>query len=433
MQRQELCWVFVSIVVTFVCSEDAENLPCVTAAVEPTQEFRGLFLATVTNIDWPRSRYQDVATQRTELLNYMDMMDQTNMNVVVFQVRPTGDAFYSSAIEPWSKYLTGTQGKAPSPLWDPLEFAIQEAHRRNIQVHAWLNPYRANMAPNWDGLAPDHMANKYRQYAYPYDKYLWMDPAAASVADQLISVASDILSRYSVDGILFDDYFYPYPLPGVPFPDNDTYNEYVASGGKLRRDDWRRDNVNRIIVRVKKTISTIRPKCAFGISPFGLYRPGQADGMPPPIKGFDPYSGTYADSKLWLQKGWVDYLAPQLYWNISSAGQSYPAVLDWWLEQNTANKSIFASNGVYRMTTDAGWPAAEITDQIEISRDQTRRDKKSLGNILFSAKQLRDNVKKITDILRCSVYTHRATVPKSSGTSSKLAIPLLQFLLSRIS
>jgi uncharacterized lipoprotein YddW (UPF0748 family) len=382
------------------------------AVVEPTEEFRSLFVATVDNIDWPLSSSDPPTVQQAELIGYLDMMQSTHMNAVMFQVRTSGDALYASDIEPWSKYLTGTQGVAPSPAWDPLRLLVEEAHRRGIEVHAWLNPYRANMAPNWDGLTPNHMAVVYRQYAYPYDTYLWMDPGADDVINRLLTVVQDIVTRYDVDGIHFDDYFYPYPdAVGSPFPDDATYRAYLDANGTLSHDDWRRDNVNKMIEQVYTLVKSLRPGVQFSLSPFGLYRPGDPNGMPPPIAGFDPYTEIYADALLWLQSGWVDFMAPQLYWNINATGQSYPMLLDWWLQNNLAHRNIYAANGVYKIEAPSSWPIAEIEAQIEISRDPTRRDLRSLGNILFSAKYFRDNTSGIRDAFAERVYTLNATSP----------------------
>lgn len=377
---------------------------------EPDSEFRSVFVATAWNVDWPTSSSDSVSSQQQQLITYLNTMTSTNMNAMVFQVRPAGDAMYNSAIEPWSAFLTGTQGVAPSPLWDPLSYLVTQAHNRGIEVHAWLNPYRANLSPNWNGLAPNHMANVYRQYAYPYSNYLWMDPGASVVADHLVNVITDILTRYDVDGIHFDDYFYPYP-DGTQFPDSATYNAYVGAGGSLSRDDWRRDNVNRMVQRVNGVVHSTKPGCKFSISPFGIYRPGVAGGMPSPITGLDPYSEQYADTKKWLQSGWVDILAPQLYWAIDPPAQSYPVLLDWWLDANTASRHIYASNGVYKIDDSNNWPVSEIQNQISLSRDSTRRSKLSLGNIMYSAKFFRDNTKSITTIFQSQVYTKPATIP----------------------
>jgi uncharacterized lipoprotein YddW (UPF0748 family) len=383
---------------------------CGAVVPPPDSEFRSLFMATVWNVDYPLSSSGSSSQHQLEMIEYLDEMADTHMNALFFQVRPAGDAFYASSLEPWSRFLTGTQGEAPSPFWDPLAFTIAEAHARGIEVHVWLNPYRANVNPNWSGLASNHMANVYREFAYPYSTYLWMDPGAQVVIDHLVSVITDIVTNYDVDGVDFDDYFYPYP-DGTQFPDGNTYNSYVDNGGSLSRDDWRRDNVNRMVQRVYNTINVIKPNVKFSISPFGLYRPGHPEGMPSPITGLDPYSELYADSKLWLENGWVDILAPQLYWSIDSTGQSYPDLLDWWLDNNPLGRHIYAANGVYRLDDGSGWPVSEIVDQIEISRDETRRAKFSLGNIMYSAKYFRDNYMGITDTFRNSVYSNVATIP----------------------
>jgi len=407
------------------------HLNGITNSQEPTTEFRALFIATVNNIDWPSAPSLTVAQQRAELTTYVDTMASLHMNAIMFQVRTTGDAFYQSSIEPWSKYLTGTQGLAPNPLYDPLETLIELAHAKGIQVHAWLNPYRANMAPNWEGLAFNHMAIVHREFAYPYGSYLWMDPGASVVVNHLLDVARDVVSRYQVDGVHMDDYFYPYPET-APFPDNATYQAYLDQGGSMLLADWRRENVNNMIVRMLDVVKSTRPGCMFSISPFGLYRPGNPEGMPPPITGFDPYSQIYADAKFWLQQGWVDFLAPQLYWTINSTGQSYPQILDWWLNNNPARRYIYASNGVYRIDPAGGnWPVDEIEQQISMSRDPARRDKLSYGNILFSAKYFRDNTKGINDDFRARVYTHNATIPsqrmrwKEMGGRKRINLDLL--------
>ena len=214
-----------------------------------------------------------------------------------------------------------------------------------------------------------------------------------------------------MDGIHFDDYFYPYPITGVPFPDSATYNAYIQGGGSLSLEDWRRDNVNRMVERVYDTIKSIKVGCAFSISPFGLYRPGHSQGMPSPITGLDPYSAQYADAKLWLAQGWIDFLAPQIYWAIDPPAQSYPVVLDWWLDNNPAGRLIIAANGVYKIADSNNWPVSEITRQVDLTRDDARRAKLSLGNNFYSAKFYRDNTKNIYDTFRTTVYPTPAATP----------------------
>jgi hypothetical protein len=210
-----------------------------------------------------------------------------------------------------------------------------------------------------------------------------------------------------VDGIHFDDYFYPYPVDGVDFPDDATYNEYLAGGGTLARDDWRRDNVNRMIQRVYSTIKTMDSGCVFSISPFGLYRPGHPEGIPSPIAGLDPYSAMYADAKYWLQMGWMDAMAPQIYWAIDPPAQSYPVIVDWWLDNNPVGRHVYPANGVYKIADSNNWPVSEITNQVDLTRDDARRAKECLGNMFYSAKYFRDNTKGIYDVFRDSVSQRR--------------------------
>lgn len=317
---------------------------------------------------------------------------------------------YQSSIEPWSVYLTNSQGSPPSPLYDPLSSLIALAREQNIEVHAWLNPYRANLRPDWSGLASNHMANEFREYAYPYGNYLWMDPGSKAVQDRLSNVIRDVLSRYDVDGIHWDDYFYPYPVNGVSFPDDRTYNDYLSSGGILPRGDWRRKNVNDLVQRVYNEIKAVKRHVKFSISPFGIYRPGHPEGMPSPIAGFDQYKNLYADAKLWLANSWIDFLSPQLYWEIDPPAQSYPTLLNWWcnVNQDPNKRHIYAGNAVYKIESN-NWPANEIKRQIDVSR--SLRNITSLGNVHFRVKMLMNNIKGIGDILKNQVYTRIAAIP----------------------
>eukprot|EP00095_Tigriopus_kingsejongensis_P012403 maker-scaffold755_size101758-snap-gene-0.22 protein:Tk12403 transcript:maker-scaffold755_size101758-snap-gene-0.22-mRNA-1 annotation:"hypothetical protein CAPTEDRAFT_109895" len=387
-----------------ICDGDSNRkccLPCNQACLDqenewsqeaPDPEFRALFIATAFNVDWPTNGGESASEQQDQMLAYLNVADEMNMNAVMFQIRPAADALYDSPIEPWSKFLTGTQGYPPNPYYDPLTFVVEEAHNRGIEVHVWLNPYRGGIQSTYDGLASNHVCNTLRDYCYIYDKYLWLDPGAPEIADHLINVISDVVTRYDIDGVHFDDYFYPYP-DGGEFPDEATYAQF---GNGLGRDDWRRDNVNQMVERCYNTIHGIKNSVKFSISPFGIYRPQQSGGMPPPIVGLDPYSEQYADTKLWLQSGWVDFLAPQLYWKIDPPAQSYPILLDWWLDEaNTMDRYVYAANGAYRL--ENGWPVSEIMNQVALSRDNGRRNKGSLGNIHYSAKFFRDNYDGIKD------------------------------------
>lgn len=387
-----------------LCGGPAER-QCCLGIQAPDPEFRALFIASAFNVDWPTYGGESSSEQQNQMLAFLNTAEEMNMNAIMFQIRPAADALYDSPIEPWSRFLTGSQGQPPSPYYDPLVFVVEEAHKRGIEVHVWLNPYRGGIQTNYNGLAENHVCNTLRQYCYVYDKYLWLDPGAPEVADQLINVISDVVTRYDIDGVHFDDYFYPYPGDN-DFPDSETYNQY---GNGLSRADWRRDNVNRLVERCYNTIHGIKNHVKFSISPFGIYRPGQSGGMPPPIAGLDPYSEQYADTKLWLQNGWVDFLAPQLYWKISAPAQSYPTLLDWWLDEaNDLDRFVYAATGVYRL--EEGWPVGEILDQVSISRDNGRRSKGSLGNIHYSAKFFRDNYDGIKDEF-IRINPNQASVP----------------------
>ncbi|MGF1493132.1 MAG: glycoside hydrolase family 10 protein [Microcoleaceae cyanobacterium] len=379
-----------------------------TAAVSSTpithqREFRGVWVASVVNIDWPSKPGLPVLQQQFELLAILDRMGELNLNALVLQIRPNGDAFYESAIEPWSSWLTGTQGKAPEPYYDPLQFAIEQCHKRNIELHAWFNPYRARLNREKSAYAPNHMAVMYPQYTYRYGDLVWMDPGAQEIQDRTYAVIMDVVQRYDVDGIHIDDYFYPYPKSGISFPDNQTYNAYRTAGGTLGLADWRRQNVNQMIQRLAEGIKQIKPHVKFGISPFGIYRPGKAPG----IEGMDQYDAIYADVKLWMDQGWVDYLAPQLYWSIDRPQQSYPVLLNWWLRNNPWGRHIYAGN--YLSKVDTEWPVSEIQRQVDISRRGAGQ--LSLGNIFFSMKVFRDNRKGVNDIFKRSVYPAPALVP----------------------
>lgn len=346
----------------------------------PPREFRGVWVATVNNGDWPSSRNLSTQEQQQELVAILDRCKQLNLNAVIFQVQPACDSFYPSDIVPWSEYLTGQQGHAPSPMWDPLEFAIREAHRRGLELHAWFNPFRAMHSTAKGPLAANHVSKTHPQIVKTYGKQLWLDPGVQETHDFALSTIVDVLKRYDVDAIHFDDYFYPYREKSAgDFPDDGTYQKYTASGGTLAKDDWRRDNINRFVARVSKTVHQMKPGVRFGISPFGIWQPGN----PPGIVGMNPVKELYADSRKWFSEGTVDYIAPQLYWAIKPPQQSYPALLHWWTEQNRSKRHLWPGNGLYRLGSK-GWPASEIASQIEI----TRKESGATGNILFSMKNI---------------------------------------------
>jgi uncharacterized lipoprotein YddW (UPF0748 family) len=332
---------------------------------------RAAWVATVANIDWPSTNAVTAAQQKSELIAILDRAVRLKLNTIILQVRPACDAFYASAIEPWSEYLTGKMGKAPEPYYDPLTFAIAEAHKRCLELHAWFNPYRARHLVARSAIAANHVSKTHPNLVRQYGKYLWLDPGEKAVQEYTLAVIMDVVRRYDIDGVHFDDYFYPYAEhdstgKDVDFPDDTSWRRYGA-GGKLTRDEWRRQNVNTFIQRVYDSIKSAKPWVKFGISPFGIWRPGN----PSQIQGFDCYAKLYADSRKWLQNGWVDYLAPQLYWEIERPATSFPVLLRWWSEQNTRGRLLVAGIDASKTTrrSDA-WKPAEIVNQVRITREQ---------------------------------------------------------------
>ncbi len=374
-----------------------------TVKVSHQREFRAVWVATAWNGDFPSSSRLTPAQQQAELIALLDQMQGLNLNALVFQVRPEGDAVYASPFDPWSHWLTGTQGQAPEPFYDPLEFVINQCHQRNIELHAWFNPYRARTSQRVTNVAP-HLAVTHPEFVYPWGNQLWMDPGAPVVQERTYAVIMDVVRRYNVDGIHLDDYFYPYPIAGQSFPDDKTYQTYRDQGGKLALADWRRENVNQLIQRLGQGIRSVKPQVKFGISPFGIYRPGQ----PPQIRGLDAYDQLYADSLKWLQQGWVDYLAPQLYWRIDPPAQSYPALLRWWVENNPQKRHLYIGNNLSQLDGKS-WDVTEIDRQVALSREL--RSQLSLGNIFFSMKAITSNRQGIADHLQTQIYRQPALAP----------------------
>lgn len=384
-------------------------------AVGHARELRGVWVASVSNINFPSAQGLGVAQQQQELRATFDAVAAAGLNAVFLQVRPESDALYASAIEPWSRYITGTQGEDPG--YDPLEFAIAEAHLRGLELHGWFNPYRAKASAG-AAAADNHISKKFPEYAYEYGDGLWMDPGAQEVQDQLVEVIADVVTRYDLDGVHFDDYFYPYP-DGSDFPDDATYGDYLAGGGDLGLGDWRRDNVNRMVKRVGETIAELRPSVRWGISPFGIYRPG----TPPGIQGLDQYAEIYSDPLKWMQEGWLDYVAPQLYWPSTQAPQAYGVLIEWWSSIATDGRHIFAGNYLSKIGSEAKWPLEEFAIQIELSREFAGQG--SLGNIFFHVGPILDNSEGITDLLTSDLYARPCLTPPIGGLLNEVVAPPL--------
>jgi uncharacterized lipoprotein YddW (UPF0748 family) len=374
----------------------------------PEREFRGAWVATVANIDWPSRPGLPTKVQKQELVALIERAAELHFNAIIFQVRPAADALYASKLEPWSEFLTGQMGLAPKPFYDPLQLAIRESHRRGLELHAWFNPYRAATRQGPRPVAPNHVSKIMPDGVVQYGKYQWLDPGSAEAVDHSLNVILDVVRRYDIDGVHFDDYFYPYPINDkggkqVPFPDDRSWQQAQEAGNQLDRDDWRRRNVDRLIERLAGKIKAEKPWVKFGISPFGIWKPG----IPQSIRGFNAYAGLYADARKWTRQGWLDYITPQLYWNIDSSGQSYPVLLEWWHQQNTHKRHLWPGNFTSRV--DRQWPAEEIIRQIEVTRNQPG----ATGNIHFSFQAIQKNKGQIADALLAGPYARRALVPAS--------------------
>ena len=346
------------------------------------REFRAAWITCVaSNADWPSQSGLSVEQQKAELISLLDRAAQLHLNAIIFQVRPASDAMYQSSIEPWSEYLTGAQGRAPEPFYDPLAFAIQEAHKRGLELHAWFNPFRAWHPLSKSSVAANHVTKLHPEWICKYGEQTWLNPGNPEVRDYVLRVVMDVVKRYDVDGVQFDDYFYPYyDTEAGDFPDLETWKQFGLPR-HLTIDDWRRANVDQFIYDVSKNVKVAKPWVKFGVSPFGIWR----QGYPPQIKGLDAYATIYADSRLWLASGWVDYLAPQLYWATDDTPHSFSVLLNWWAQQNVKGRQVFAAMSAANVPDK--FSANEIARQIQTVRTQ----KGASGEIYFHLKNLIDD------------------------------------------
>jgi uncharacterized lipoprotein YddW (UPF0748 family) len=391
----------------------------------PTAELRGAWIASVANIDWPSQPGLSSERQKYELDSMLDVLKGMGMNAVFMQIRPNGDALYPNTYAPWSKWLTGKQGTPPSPYYDPLDYAIKAAHSRKMELHAWLNPYRATFDGDTTGLALTHLFKSlppdYRkQWMFKYGNRYYLNPANPSVIDHLTEIVGDVITRYNVDGIHFDDYFYPYKEAGESLND---YAEFVSyPRGFTNIDDWRRDNVSRLIEKVSKRIKQQKPYVKFGISPFGVWRNKDKD----PVRGSDTkagltcYDDLYADVLLWLEKDWIDYVAPQLYWSIGFAPADYQKLVGWW-GKNTYGKHLYIGQATYKVgnsNNDPNWNLpSQTSNQVALNRSSAPVK----GSIYFSAKQLLKNPLGVADTLRNNLYAYNALQPAMDYRSTTTA------------
>lgn len=393
----------------------------------PKREFRGVWIATVNNIDWPSKPGLSSEQQQQEFVRLLDFHRSCGMNALFVQVRSAADALYYSEREPWSAVLTGTQGKAPEPYYDPLAFMIEETHRRGMEFHAWVNPFRSMTNAASANIAPDHMAKRRPEWMLAYGNTRMFDPGVPEVRRYLAEVIEDIVRRYDVDGVHFDDYFYPYPEVGAVLDDEASFRRY---GGGMRKDDWRRENINAFVRMVHQRIRMAKPKIKFGISPYAVWRNQRetAEGSPTEA-GMNCYDHLYADVRLWLQKGWIDYVAPQAYQSSKHRKIPYQPLVAWWA-QNTFGRHLYVGHAAYRLlqSPEAGWEnPQEVPDQVRYNRTLPGVQ----GNVMYSSRSLLRNFGSLSDNLRERLYYHPALLPPMPWLDNTPPMPPQRPIVSR--
>ncbi len=374
---------------------------------QPKYEFRGVWVATVDNIDFPSTKFLSSDKQKTEFINLLDMHKRNGMNAVIVQIRPAADALYPSVYEPWSEWLTGAQGKPPIPYYDPLEFMITETHKRGMEFHAWMNPYRAEFIIGRSSIAPTHITKTHPEWFLNYGDKKYFDPGNKDVQRFVTSIVRDVVKRYPVDAIHFDDYFYPYRISGKEFNDTASFRRY---GNGMDKETWRRSNVDSIILMLSKTIKEINPLCKFGISPFGVWRNIDKDPEGSNTKaGQTNYDDLYADILLWLKMKWIDYVAPQLYWEFGQKVVGYEVLIDWWA-RHTYGRQLYIGQGIYRSMESKSYAwknKNELPNQIKKLREYPQVQ----GSIFFSSSTFNSNPNGWSDSLRNNYYKYPAIVP----------------------
>lgn len=363
-----------------------------------SKEFRGVWIASVSNLHWPSKPGLSTSAQQKELIYLFDKIAALNLNVVMLQIRPACDALYQSSLEPWSEVLTGNMGKAPDPYYDPLEFAITQAHKRGLELHAWINPFRArvNYKKAKSPADPLHVSQKLSECIIAYGKNLLLNPGQPKAQQHVLAVIKDIITRYNIDGLHIDDYFYPYPEKennqNLIIDDAKSYKQY---GNGLPLKEWRRNTINTFVKTMYEMVKKLKPHVKVSISPFGIWKPG----TPKDVKaGISCYDDLCADTKKWLNEGWCDYFIPQLYWRIGSS-QDYKTLLDWWISQNKKNKYIVPGNYLYLNPQ-------EIINQINL----TRATSGTSGNCLYSIEPLIKDKNNLYNLLLKNCYATKAVL-----------------------
>ena len=368
----------------------------------PKREFRGAWIQAVNG------QFRGIPTEKLKqtLIDQLNSLQGAGINAIIFQVRPEADALYASQLEPWSRFLTGVQGQAPSPYWDPMQFMIDECHKRGMEFHAWINPYRVKTSLKSE-LSANHQYNIHPEWFVTYNNQLFFDPALPESRRHICMVVADIVSRYDVDAIHMDDYFYPYPAKGMDFPDDASFARY--GGGFTNRADWRRSNVNILIQKIHETIRGLKPWVKFGISPFGIYRNEKNDPLGSKTNGLQNYDDLYADVLLWARNGWVDYNIPQIYWQIGHPAADYETLVKWWAK-NTENRPLFIGQSVMNTIQNAD-PKNPSMNQLPRKMALERAYQTIGGSCQWPASAVVENAGKYRDALVQEYHKYPALVP----------------------
>lgn len=386
----------------------------------PKREFRGVWVATVNNIDWPSRWGMTAQEQKNEFIELLDFHQRTGINAVIVQVRAMADAIYPSNLSPWAKSLTGKAGKAPTPFYDPLAFMIEEAHKRNMEFHAWLNPFR--VATSSQKMTSNHVSKEHPEWILTYGSLRMLNPGLPKVREYLVEVIQELITNYDIDGIHFDDYFYPYPEPSLKLNDYYTYKKY--KGDAISRRDWRRRNINKFIKAVHNLIVDKKPMVKFGISPFGVWRNEKESPEGSPTKsGYTCYDHLYADVRLWLQAGWLDYIAPQIYQSTKHKTIPYKPLVEWWSE-NTFGKHLYIGHAAYRVGKAVGWKdRKELPKQVRFNRKVETE-----GSIMYNSSSLMYNREHLTDSLRDDLFYVPALMPTMPWIDNVKPLPPVSVL-----
>jgi uncharacterized lipoprotein YddW (UPF0748 family) len=400
-------YIFLMLMLPFIAAAQTETDTLPKVNFEPKREFRGAWIATVENIDWPTRTGMTGDQQQKQLIDILNAHQQAGINALMFQVRPAADAYYAKGTEPWARWLNGKQGQPPVPFYDPLEVAITEAHKRGIELHAWFNPYRATMDNRFNLLSLDHITNLKPEWFFVYGGKKQFDPGIPEVREYIVKVILNVVDNYDIDGVHMDDYFYPYQIAGQKINDAATFAKYGGDFQDIR--DWRRNNVDQLIKTLADSIHKHNPRIKFGISPFGIWANVSQNPEGSDTRGGDSYYGQYADSRKWIKEGWLDYINPQIYWHFQYRLAAFEKLVDWW-SNNVNNHHLYIGQAPYRMverSSVAFHNPSELPNQIRYLRNNTRVQ----GSVFFSSNSLTKNFLGFTDSLKQDFYRYPALPP----------------------